>query len=161
MKSWSELTNEISKLHDLPTFLPEEFIRGTMLPAMLAVAVSCTVVYLITYKLVEKFGSKDLRVTKIAYQITNVIFNLSVGLVGLYLEYQVLPTLKCFSGTSLDRMPFNHEELYLVSAMQLGYQCWAIPVGVLSVGESMEMIFHHIAVVISTVQSGFMTVGFR
>ena len=45
--------------------------------------------------------------------------------------------------------------------MQLGYQCWAIPVGILSVGESMQMIFHHVAVVISTCQSGLMTVGFR
>ena len=95
------------------------------------------------------------------YQITNVIFNFCVGLVGLYLEYRVLPTLSSFHGTILDRMSLDHEELYLVSAMQLGYQVWAIPVGLLHVGESTQMILHHWAVVISTSMSGFMTVGFR
>jgi hypothetical protein len=161
MKSWSELVEEISKLHELPTFLPHTFIRGTLAPAIAVVAVLCTVVYMIAFKIVESFAPKGVRVTKVAYQITNVLFNLCIGLVGLYLEYRVLPGLSSYTGTSLDRMPWDHEELYLVSAMQLGYQCWAIPVGILSVGESMEMIFHHIAVVISTCQSGLMTVGFR
>ena len=161
MKNWTELVEKISKFHELPTFLPNDFIVGTLAPAMGVVAALCTVVYLVTFKIVESLAPKDVRVTKISYQITNLLFNLCIGLIGLHLEYGVLPTLSSYHGTSLDRILWNHEELYLVSAMQLGYQCWAIPVGILSVGESMQMIFHHVAVVISTCQSGLMTVGFR
>lgn len=135
-----------------------------MLPAIVLVAVTCTIIYMVSFNIVEKNVPKDssaINKTKISYQITNVFFNLSVGMVGLYLEYWILPTLSCFHGTSLDRISFNHEELYLVSAMQLGYQFWAIPVGIFYVGESSQMIMHHFAVVISTSLSGFMTVGFR
>ncbi len=135
-----------------------------MVPAMAIVAVTCTLVYMVSFSILEQRVPKDtlaVNKTKICYQITNVCFNLSVGIVGLYLEYWILPTLSSFHGSSIDRMSLNHEELYLVSAMQLGYQCWAIPVGILYVGESSEMIMHHFAVVISTSLSGFMTVGFR
>jgi hypothetical protein len=90
-----------------------------------------------------------------------VLFNLCVGALGLYLEYWVLPTLPCFDGPSIDKILGNENELYLVSAMQLGYQIWAIPVGVFYVRESPEMIMHHLAVVVSTSLSGFLTIGFR
>lgn len=164
MFGWEEYKTEISKLHELPTLLPHDFIIGTMAPAIAVVAVFCTMIYLVSLQVMDKYVSQnDMKVskTKICYQITNVVFNFCVGLVGLYLEYRILPTLSSFHGTSLDRMALDHKELYLVSAMQLGYQVWAIPVGLLHVGESTQMILHHWAVVISTSMSGFMTVGFR
>jgi hypothetical protein len=164
MFGWAELTEEISKVHELPKFLPDDFIKGTMVPVIASVTVVLTISYLISFKIVESYLPKDapaMKKTRISYQITNVAFNLCVGILGLYLEYWTLPTLPCFQGTSLDRMSFNHEELYLVSAMQLGYQFWAIPVGVLYVGENTQMLMHHFAVVISTSFSGFTTVGFR
>jgi len=162
MLGWSELKEGIAKMHELPIFLPDEFIRSTVLPAIGFVAVVLTVIYVISSSILAKYlpGIPPERRTKICYQITNVIFNIVVGSVGLHFEYWILPTLASFHGTSLDRLAFN-KELYLVSAMQLGYQLWAIPVGVLLVGESFEMILHHLAVVICTSMSGSMTVGFR
>jgi len=136
-------------------------MERTVLPVILVVAVSCSVVYSIALKVVQLMAIQNVRSEKLAYQITNALFNLCIGLIGLYLEYQVLPKLPSYLGTSVDRIPWNHEELYLVSAMQLGYQFWAIPTGIFAVGESITMIFHHFAVVISTSLSGFMTVGFR
>lgn len=161
---WTQLKEEISQLHKLPKFLPDEFISGTVVPAIGVVTVVLTIVYMISFKLLDSYIPKDtpaVNKSRMCYQITNVGFNVTIGALGLYLEYWVLPTLPSFHGTSLDRILFNNEELYLVSAMQLGYQFWAIPVGVLYVGENTQMLMHHLAVVISTSLSGFVTVGFR
>jgi len=98
---------------------------------------------------------------RIAYQITNIVFNITVGIVGVYLEWWVLPTLSVYNGPSEEKITGLHKELYLVSALQLGYQFWALPVGVFQVKESAEMIAHHVAVIVSTSLSGFIWPGFR
>ena len=164
MFGWKDIKEEISKIHDLPKLLPDDFIRGTAIPSIGVVTVMLTLVYILSFRIVDSFLSKDIPAinkTRICYQITNVAFNLCIGTIGVYLEYWVLPTLSSFHGTSLDRITYNHEELYLVSAMQLGYNFWAIPVGLFYVGEDTQMLMHHLAVVISTSFSGFMTAGFR
>jgi hypothetical protein len=48
-----------------------------------------------------------------------------------------------------------------MSAMQLGYQLWALPMGLIVVKEPTEMILHHWAVVLTSTMSGFVTLGFR
>lgn len=161
---WVQLKDSISELHELPIFLPQEWIMTTLMPTVTAVALALTVTYLLTFYLVEKSFSKGtsvLKKSKISYQITNALFNTVVGFVGLFLQLSVLPTLNAYQGTSVERAIGDHSELYMVSAMQLGYQFWALPVGILHVGESTEMIMHHLAVVVSTSMSGFLTVGFR
>jgi hypothetical protein len=73
----------------------------------------------------------------------------------------VLPSLDVYGGPSVDKILGLEKELYLVSAFQLGYQLWAIPVGILHVKETTSMIVHHFAVLVSTSMTGFLSIGFR
>jgi hypothetical protein len=164
LSEWNRLTHSISKLHDEPVFLPASFIKGTILPKIFVVAFTLTIIYLISFQFVNRIipaNTDAVQKSKVCYQITNTLFNIFVGTVGLYLEYWVLPSLPAYNGSSVDRILGNEEELYLVSALQLGYQFWAIPVGILYVHESREMVLHHLAVVVSTSMTGFLTIGFR
>ena len=161
---WSRLSELLSTYHDLPTFLPEEYIKHQLLPAVLIVAVCCTIVYVIALIIVERYvpAKEDaLKKAKVCYQITNILFNLCVGSLGLYIEYVILPSHPISKAPSYERAIGLVDETYLLSALQLGYQIWAIPVGFFHVNESIEMLFHHLAVVISTSLSGFLTIGFR
>jgi hypothetical protein len=164
LSEWHALTESISKVHDEPIFLPESFIKGSLLPAIVVVTICLTIFYLACFSFVDKIAptnaTKEYKI-KICYQITNVCFNIVIGCVGLYLEYVVLPSLDVYGGASADKIVGLEQELYLVSAMQLGYQFWAIPVGILHVKESVEMIVHHFAVVVSTSMTGFLSIGFR
>jgi TLC domain len=47
------------------------------------------------------------------------------------------------------------------SAVQIGYQLWAIPLGLYYVQESWPMLLHHGTVVVCASMSGFLTLGFR
>lgn len=161
---WNFLNESIGSLHEQQTLLPVEFIQGRLLPAIAIVAVALTVIYVIIHSSAARFLPDDTpkqKRSKICYQLVNFLFNVAIGSVGVYLEYWVLPSLNEFTGSSVDRAWGHANELYLVSAMQLGYQFWAIPVGILYVNETKEMVLHHFAVVVSTSMSGFMTVGFR
>lgn len=162
---WVRLNEEISRLHELPIFLPTTWITSTILPAIAIITAILTIVYLTAYyyyvnKALPKDSDPVLK-SRSCYQITNAIFNTAIGIIGVYQEYWVLPTLKCFQGSSVDRISWNHDELYLVSAMQLAYQVWGLPIGIFYVHESTQMILHHLAVAVSTSYSGFMTTGFR
>ena len=161
---WSRMTEAISKYHDEPIFLPESYIKGTLLPAVFTITAVLTIIYLITCQFVHKIVPADadaVKKSKVCYQITNVLFNIAVGSLGLYIEYWILPNHHKYTGPSYERATGLTYETYLLSAMQLGYQLWAIPVGVFYVHESFEMIMHHMAVVVSTSMSGFLTIGFR
>jgi hypothetical protein len=164
ISEWPRLTEAISELHNEPVFLPESYIKGTLLPAVFMVAITLTIFYLITFQFVDKIVPADadaIKKSKVCYQITNICFNLCVGSLGLYIEYWVLPSLPVYNGSSVDKILGLVDETYLLSALQLGYQMWAIPVGIFYVHESSEMILHHLAVVVATSMSGFLTVGFR
>lgn len=161
---WQRLTDTISEVHNEPLFVSEEIIKGRLLPCIAVVAMILSAIYCFSFKFVDKIvpaSSSAVTKSKICYQITNTVFNVAVGCVGIYLEYWVLPTLDLDKNSTVDYIIGHEKELYLVSAMQLGYQLYAIPVGVFYVNESTEMIMHHFAVVISSLMSGFLCIGFR
>jgi hypothetical protein len=163
-RSWGSLIEIIAPVHDEPIFLSEAFIKGKMLPAIVVTAAVLTTIYLIAFNFVGYLVDKDASAHKrsrVCYQITNVLFNVFVGIVGIYFEYWVIPTLPIDYSTTYDKIVGHEEGLYLVSALQLGYQFWAIPVGLFFVRESPEMLVHHLAVVASTMMSGFLSTGFR
>lgn len=166
VQEWVQLTEQISKFHDeQPTFLPTEYIKRTLMPTILVVAICLTVLYALCFQFVTVNKNSIVKTQKqrikVCYQITNIIFNICIGAIGCYLEYVILPTLDCYNKASVEKIVGYEQELYLVSAFQLGYQLWAIPVGVLHVGEDMTMLLHHFAVVISASMTGFLSIGFR
>ena len=177
---WERLINGLSPVHSLLTtpdddrdsitsiFLPNEYIFGTFVPAVLIVAFSLTIIYNVSFNFVHLILPKEEQVSKIdkskaAYQITNCIFNVIVGIVGLYQYFIVIPNLqkdqddKEFISTVIG----YHYELYHISALQLGYQIFVLPICIFVISENIEMIFHHFAVVFSTGTSGLLIIGFR
>jgi hypothetical protein len=93
---------------------------------------------------------------KLCYQLTNLVTNLCLGLAGVYvdrgLQKMELTTEQTVQG---------FENFVGFSAAQLGYQFWAIPLGIFFVGESPLMIMHHFTVILVAGMSGFLTNGFR
>jgi len=160
INEWDRLSDEVSKLHKDDFWVSSSLIRTRVLPTIAAVAVLLTLIYVLALSALPKMTT-PIRRFKACYQIVNAIFNLSVGIVGIYQEYWILPTLPCFGQDSILKIAGNASELYHVSAMQLGYQLWALPVGIWHVAESKEMLMHHIAVVVVTSCSGFLNLGFR
>mmetsp|Transcript_20495 Transcript_20495/g.38349 ORF Transcript_20495/g.38349 Transcript_20495/m.38349 type:complete len:331 (-) Transcript_20495:61-1053(-) len=176
---WQYHVDEFQRLQEnQPFWMPKSYAVGKMLPAVVATAVLCSVLFWIVSPSVVDIllpGNKDTKLAtkttdptvlankriKMRYQLTNLCFNLAVGSVGVYCHFWVLPTLPSTQAPSImDRIPL-HEDLYLLSAMQLGYQLWALPMGLLCVQEPTEMIMHHLAVVLSSTLSGFSYLGFR
>ena len=161
---WQRLVNDISQVHQEPIFVSADVIKGRLLPSIVIIAILLTILYIASFSIVHKFVSPDVsakRKSKVCYQITNICFNVVIGSVGVYLEYWVLPTLSVDESSRVGKIIGHEKELFMVSALQLGYQLWAIPIGVFYVGESTEMILHHLAVVVSGFTSGFLSIGFR
>jgi hypothetical protein len=117
---------------------------------------------------------------RLCYQWTNLLVNLCLGLAGLYCECQVLLQNSATSKSSLSSMVATalgwsalpppptvqqtvagHVDYVVFSAVQIGYQLWAIPLGLYYVQESWPMLLHHGTVVVCASMSGFLTLGFR
>ena len=178
---WEGLVSDISTMqYDQPFWIPKTFSINMMLPAIISTAVGCTAMYLVSYYVladkifpIEDMATKE-RKSRAAAQLTNMAFNSIIGSLGIYCEYWVLPTLSTYYivmgkgdnmdtttvATHLDRIPGHEEYFFLFSAMQFGYQCWAIPM-ILVIKEPFEMILHHLAVIMASTLSGFTSFGFR
>ena len=93
-------------------------------------------------------------VQKAAYQFTNMLVNFTLGITGLYTIYNAPDTFALIFPSNepdlLQRIT-GYGHLTHFCAYQLGYNLWALPVGVLIVDENPVMILHHISVLSSTV----------
>uniref|UniRef100_A0A7S0F6R4 TLC domain-containing protein n=1 Tax=Craspedostauros australis TaxID=1486917 RepID=A0A7S0F6R4_9STRA len=165
MEYFTELAERVKVVHENDVFLPSEYLYEKIFCGMLIVAAGCTVVYLASFYILDnvlKVETKSAQHrSKLCYQITNLVFNTVIALSGLYLEYILVPSLDQYDSTNDIDIITGYQEVYLVSTLQLGYQLWAIPVGILYAGENATMIIHHFAVVISATTSGCLTNGFR
>lgn len=144
---------------DPPLFLPTDFIVEQVLPCTAYVVIALSIIYCTAYYfVVDRFLQLDdvPKKRKVSYQLTNFVTNLCFGLAGLYYEY-TLPhkDLQVEQTTT----GFNH--LVYFSAAQIGYQVWAIPLGVFFTGEQWPMIVHHFTVIVCASMSGFLASGFR
>ena len=162
--------DEFQKLQqEHPFWLPWSYAYEKMFPAIIQTALFCTIIYyIISPPFINMFFSDDtsssseIKKIKGRYQFTNFCFNIVIGGLGIYYEYWIIPTLPSYHAKNAMEKVSQHEtEFYLMSAMQLGYQLWALPIGIYCVQESYEMIFHHLGVVLSATLSGFAYVGFR
>ena len=170
----------VEEIASYPTFLPNVYIVNTFLPLVLITAIALTIIYNVSYAYFVQYilPSPITSVTKLdkskaAYQLTNCCFNVIVGGVGLYQHYVVIPNLHRQSeGEGIEDTDTSnslwiltvigyHVELYHVAAIQLGYQIFVLPICIFVIEEKLEMIYHHVAVVISSSTSGLLYIGFR
>ncbi|KAG7338002.1 TLC domain containing protein [Nitzschia inconspicua] len=163
---WRYHVEEFHRIQDGHSFwMDRDYVWGTMMPAVVGTVVVCSILFwLVAPFISDKLHFQDAsteKIIKARYQFTNFFFNFFIGGLGLYYYIYVLPTFPSYHyDSAIDRIP-GHTDLYIFSALQLGYQLWALPVGLYCVRESTEMIVHHLAVVLASTMSGFSYCGFR
>lgn len=160
---WTEShANEVASLN-VPRdglFLDRDFVSQAVLPSIAATTATLFVVYgTILFLCVAPLHSSRYKARKMSYQLTNFLTNLVLAGAGLYYEF-VEPLEDGGSSKTVEYTVRNHQPLVFFSCFQIGYQLWAIPIGI-SVKESLPMLLHHVTVVIICAMSGFMVNGFR
>mmetsp|Transcript_29075 Transcript_29075/g.78688 ORF Transcript_29075/g.78688 Transcript_29075/m.78688 type:complete len:295 (+) Transcript_29075:166-1050(+) len=164
---WNRLADEFRSIQENSPFWfqsSREYEKAFL--AIAVTAISCTSVWFLSLHIYEKFVSTketpDWKKKKTCYQMTNLCFNLTIGCLGAYQNYWILPTLPAYhASSSIEQISNLFDEFYLMPAMQLGYQVWSIPIGIFFVNESKEMILHHIGVVLAASCGAFSHFGFR
>jgi len=97
---------------------------------------------------------------KFCYQMTNLFANLFLGVSGLYYECCYHPG-STYANVGPEDSVRGYVDAVFFSGFQLGYQLWAIPIGLFWVNESWPMLIHHLAVIWVSSMSGFLANGFR
>lgn len=150
------------RIHETPTYLSQEENESSIrdICTVAAVITAVHLFLLFSIKLI-KSGCDDKNAAskaawKASYQLTNLLVNLYLGTLGIYYE---------LSGSHFDHSIVNkitgYAEIRYFATIQIGYQLWALPIGILFVGEQTSMIVHHIAVICVASTSTFLTCGFR
>ena len=150
---------------DIPTFLPPEDHREAISWIVCIMGV-ITILHLVLLQLVKAWQSRrnnnggttssSQEAWKASYQLTNLLVNLILGCVGIY--YQLFKVK--WDETIMDRI-VGHEHMTFFSCGQVGYQLWALPIGIFFVGEQKSMIIHHVAVICVGSVTAFISCGFR
>ena len=143
---------------DVPTFLPPEDHKEAI-TWILSIAGVITILHLVILQIVRVWQGNKVATHaswKASYQITNLLVNLVLGCVGIY--YQIFKIKS--DETILDRI-VGHDHMMLFSAGQVGYQLWALPIGIFFVNEAKSMLIHHVAVICVGSVTAFISCGFR
>jgi hypothetical protein len=141
-----------------PTYVSKEHIENELLPGTVIAAVVVAAIFALAMFGVKKAApnSDNKFLYKASYQITNLVVNASLGVLGTY----YFSTL-CGSDDSLDTRVLGYKAIYPMACAQLGYNLWAIPVGIFLVKESPAMLGHHVSVIVVTSMSAFFTLGYN
>ncbi|KAL7543996.1 hypothetical protein ACHAXR_013425 [Thalassiosira sp. AJA248-18] len=156
------------EIHQVSTFLPrdenEDSIRCILFIAGAIAAIH--LILLSVFKLwigstkseggsVDEKRAASLAPWKASYQLTNLLVNLGFGCLGIYYQANHVPW-----GESIMNKIVGYEHVKLFAVGQVGYQLWALPIG-MYIGETKSMIMHHIAVICVGSVSTFVRCGFR
>ena len=160
------------EIHQVSTFLPAEENKES-LRCILYVIAAITILHLLLLQAVKSWkrsGSgavkeetadekqaASLAAWKASYQITNLLVNFTLGCLGFYYQTHI-PWL---GSESIMNKIVGYEHVKLFAIGQVGYQLWALPMGIFFVGETKGMLIHHVAVVCVGSVSTFVHSGFR
>lgn len=146
--------------------------RDQIIESLQAIAATCfclSIVHFIAYQVLtqqtikHKLNRQECH--KAAYQVTNFFVNLLLGLAGIYVSFfchddwdLVFP-----HQMNIQQRVYGYTEFKYIAfaAIQVGYNLWCLPVGIIFVKEKVEMIGHHIAVVLTCTLSALASPGFR
>lgn len=156
---YSDEYARVAALHEHPDFVSWEFASETMLPCSIAAIVGVSILYMISSIVITNMVLPTSTISsqrKASYQLTNLSVNAVIGLTGLYYYLYKMP-----SNPTIEQKVEGLEELYPVTCMQIGFQLWALPVGIFWIKEPLPMLGHHVAVILVAFMSGFCNMGFR
>jgi hypothetical protein len=168
-------------MNSLGLWLPPSFVRASVLPAAAAAFAALAALYTLLLIVLPNGGGghggrgaseagggaarkrqrEALAATerrKLAYQLTNLLVNATLGAWGAAYEFSKVPP---YPSLPVSSTLAGYEEFVGFAAVQLGYQLWSVPVGIFHVRESPAMILHHLAVLHVAFMSAFFRNGFR
>ena len=160
---------EVASLHDNASLLPaDQLVASARSIASVVAIISTLYSFLVVFirsarrMMVQDHGDgrkamPHVSEWKTAYQITNLLVNLGLGLLGIY-HYNYTVTNP--SDTPTSQKVEGWEDMSTFANMQIAFQLWAIPVGIFLVNEHGAMLFHHVCVIVVGSMSAFFTNGF-
>jgi hypothetical protein len=152
--------DRVMLLHESPMFMSSDWAIHTVLTNVIRTVVGLFFLYAAFSALVaQTVDSKTpgLAKRRLAYQATNLLVNCFLGLSGIYCEIFSKPN----TPMQVEDLITNYNHFQFFGNFQLGYQLWAIPVGIFLVSESTPMLVHHCATILVATMSSFCTNGFR
>jgi len=158
--------------------LPSEFFlpRNEFISSLKAIAASAIIIgishLIILFTLTTRNNTKPKpnqrttsQVFKASYQITHLLVNLYFGIYAIYICFINPHSHDVFYGNVLDkntyRHIFGHEQYCIFGAVQVGYNLWSLPVGILFAKEPPPMIAHHISVIVICTLTATSHFGYR
>lgn len=146
-------------------FLPDDRFNESVR----VIGISAVTILLLNQGLYCALLSKDKkkntsRAFRTAYQITNLLVNLTLGVYGLHVVNNDNSTDLKYVSPSADGIQghvFGFDQYCIFAALQVGYNLWSLPVGYFFINESLPMIMHHISVLIICTLSATSSYGFR
>lgn len=156
------------RIHEAPTYLTKhenEESANQILKVFSAITILHLLLLFIMKMLIPSSSSQTQKskqetskaAWKASYQLTNLLVNLLLGSLGIY--YELLSN--SHTDHSILNKIIGYSEIRYFAIIQIGYQLWALPIGILFVGEQTSMIIHHVAVIAVASVSCFLTCGFR
>lgn len=157
---YQEEYNEIKNLYaELPKWVDETHIRQDLIPTIGAAAIIITIVFGFNTLLLKRRRENLQNPYKAAYQLTNLMVNFTLGVLGVYFHYKT--RVYDISELPMTDLAVGNLEVYPVASLQFGYNLWAIPVGLFVVQESPVMILHHVSVIVTSFMTLFLPLGYR
>jgi hypothetical protein len=151
-----ELIKAMNENH--PVLVEWDHVRNDLIPAVALSAFIITCVYTLASITIRRLAPEQSAtvIYKSAYNVTNLLVNATLGVMGLYYYYFVID-----SNLPVVMRVLGNRAVFPMTCAQFGYNLWAIPVGLTFVGESPAMLGHHVAVLFVTSVSATFTVGHR
>lgn len=165
----SEELEIAEKTHKNEFYFPFESLNESKVE-ILMVAIVVSVIQLVLFLIVKHNSHNDSKKDeesskrrrsehiKRSYQLTNLLVNFFLGTYGIYFFIQKIPSVQDIS--TVEKIEGMRDVTFFAN-VQIGYQLWAIPVGLFLVNEMGLMIVHHFAVICVASISTFLTNGFR
>lgn len=155
----AEYVEGIQSLTFDDVFLPRELLMSKLVPSIVVTSLVLSAIYFGWFLFVDRIvppGSSQFVRRKVCYQLTNFCTNCFLGLSGVYIQTSMLP-----NKVTVEEQIVGFNNLIPFSGFQLGYQLWAIPIGLFLINEDGAMLLHHFTVIFVASMSGTFTNGFR
>lgn len=184
----TETIQLISLLYNQPHLLPmEDTIRNTrtiivtvVLLTILQCFITCVHHHYIRRRdkeqIIEPYASSSSECSrsdssspmtrnKTSYLTVMTLMNTFIGVYGLYHFTYTIPhiniNIHTASASTISNVITGYRQCSTLGAIQIGFNIWAITVGVLSVHETPLMLIHHMAVIFLSFFITFSTIGVR
>ncbi|KAI2503739.1 TLC domain-containing protein [Fragilaria crotonensis] len=159
MATYQEEYEVIKAIHEShPMFVEWDHVRNDLIPGVVRSAFAISLVFALAAIAMSRLtpeGSTS-KIFKSAYNVTNLLVNTTLGIMGLYYYHYVID-----SNLPPEQRVLGYKSIFTMTCVQFGYNLWAIPVGLLLVNESPAMLCHHVAVLFVTSVSALFTTGHR